>query len=753
MLASLLIASATHIITELVSSIDYFLDLAQVPHFMQMHKGELDQGEIDVFVKEHDSIVDQQTVAMLNINGSNLYLGGDTSEADSVMDISFVTQNDRFDYLLDLENKPISLEKGQVGVPIYFMKKNSMEIGDKVRIVSGNETIELVVASFVRDAQMNSPLATSKRFVVSKDDYDKIVPIGDMEYLIEFHLKDMSLIPDITKAYEESNLPKKGPAIDYNLFKSLNAISDGIVALVIILISLLLMMISILCLRFTMISTMEEDYREIAVMKAIGIQGKHIRNLYMIKYIAMVTVAAILGYAGSFFLGKIVTAGIALNMGTTPKTTLDYMMPLIATGIVFIIIIVSCMIILRRFKKITPVDGLRATNIRESRGMIKLLSLYKNRLMNTNIFLGVKDVIGQLRVYSILLVVFIICTFILIIPVNIYNTIKSPTFVTYMGIGKSDMRIDIQQSKDITERYDAIHDYIKADKDVDKYGGLITCRYKVLNSENIWQNMSIETGDLSVFPLNYMKGRTPTEPGEIALSVLGAKELNKNIGDTLNVQIEGQSQPLTVTGIYQDVTNGGKTAKALIPYTKDTVLWYVMGVNLKQGVDITKKMEEYAGAFDYVKISNLDSYVTQTFDDLIKQLRAMKYLAIAIAIAISCLITSLFLKMLMAKDSVKIAIMKSLGFSSKNIQVQYVTRGLLVLVMGIILGTIVSNTLGQSLVSLIASSQGASAIMFIINPIETYFLYPLLLTGVVVITTIISSQTIETSSIAEKIRE
>lgn len=41
------------------------------------------------------------------------------------------------------------------------------------------------------------------------------------------------------------------------------------------------MLIAMLCIRFTIITSMEEDYREIGVMKAIGIHNKDIQKNYI----------------------------------------------------------------------------------------------------------------------------------------------------------------------------------------------------------------------------------------------------------------------------------------------------------------------------------------------------------------------------------------------------------------------------------------------------------------------------------------
>jgi len=111
--------------------------------------------------------------------------------------------------------------------------------------------------------------------------------IGELEYLISFRLHDVNMIGEFEVMYQASNLPQTGVAITYSLFRMLNAITDGILAAVIVLISLLLIIIAALCLRFTLTATIEEDFREIGVMKAISIASHEIRRLYMVKYVAM----------------------------------------------------------------------------------------------------------------------------------------------------------------------------------------------------------------------------------------------------------------------------------------------------------------------------------------------------------------------------------------------------------------------------------------------------------------------------------
>jgi len=172
-----------------------------------------------------------------------------------------------------------------------------------------------------------------------------------LEYLIEFQLGDVNRLSDFSNAYESSNMPRIGPSVNYDLFKIINVITDSIVAVIVILVSLLFCIIAVLCLRFTILASIEEDYREIGVMKAIGIQQRDIKRIYLVKYLVMAALAAVIGYVLSLFLSELFTANIMLYLGTAPKNVPGLVIPFLASGMIFMIVLLSCMITLRRFRK------------------------------------------------------------------------------------------------------------------------------------------------------------------------------------------------------------------------------------------------------------------------------------------------------------------------------------------------------------------------------------------------------------------
>jgi putative ABC transport system permease protein len=105
LLAAMLVSGAVNIIITLFGSMDSLFIQSKAPHYVQMHSGEIDQSAIDAFSANNPLVESQQTVTMLGINGAYIYLGNNQdSEADSIIENSFVVQNKYFYFLFDTES-------------------------------------------------------------------------------------------------------------------------------------------------------------------------------------------------------------------------------------------------------------------------------------------------------------------------------------------------------------------------------------------------------------------------------------------------------------------------------------------------------------------------------------------------------------------------------------------------------------------------------------------------------------------------
>ena len=745
--AALLVSLAAVLVVNLSGAIDTLMTQAKTPHFMQMHSGVIDTARLAAFA-EGSSIDEFQVLEFLNVDGAQLVIGGN-SLADNVQDNGLSMQSEKFDYLLDLDGNIITVSDGEIYVPICYMRDGTAEIGDRA-VIYGKE---FTVAGFLRDSQMNSLLASSKRFLVSKNDYAKIKDLGSTEYLIEFRLVDLSDLGAFETAYTQAGLEANGPTITYPLFKTINAISDGLMIAVILLVSVLVVAIAFMCIRFTLLAKIEDDYREIGVMKAIGLCVSDIKKIYLAKYAVIAAAGCILGYALSFVFRGMLLENIRLSMGETENASFALLFGIIGILLVFFAIIAYVNGVLKRFRKISAAEAIRFGTSQDKSIGAKHFLLSKNRRLDTNSFLAVKDVLARKRLYATMLAVLVISAFIIIVPQNLYSTISSKGFSTYMGIGKCDIRIDIQQTDHISEKAAEIAKVMENDGTISKYAVLTTKTLKVKMEDGSEERIKIELGDHSVFPVKYSVGRAPAAEDEIALSVMNADALGKKVGDVITLAAPAAEKNLTVCGIYSDITNGGKTAKAVFSDPSAEIMWGVICAELPDKALVDGKISEYADKFDFAKVSGIDEYITQTFGPTISSVGKASVAAIAVALLITVLVTLLFMRMLVIKDRYSVAVMRALGFTDSDIRLQYVARSVFVLLVGIILGTLLANTLGEVLAGMVISSFGASSFRFAVNPLSTYLLCPLVMVCSVLIATIFGTSGTGKIKISQNIKE
>jgi putative ABC transport system permease protein len=746
--AAMLVSLAMILVINLTGSIDSLMAKAKTPHFMQMHTGELDLERLDAFAGGNEQIEEFQVLEFLNLEGSQIILGG-SSLAASLQDNGISRQSEKFDYLLDLDDKIITAVDGELYVPISYMRDGSAQVGDRAQIGGKDFT----VAGFLRDSQMNSTLSSSKRFLVSENDFEDLRALGSIEYLIEFRLYDLSALGAFESAYNAAGLESNGPTITYPLFRMINSISDGMMIAVILLVSILVVLIAFVCIRFTLLAKIEDDYREIGVMKAIGLRLADIKKIYLAKYAAIALIGAVIGYAFSFPFKDLLLVNIRLYMGESDSAALAPLFGALGVVIVVLAIIIYVNGVLKRFRTISAAEAIRFGMAQEKSITSKRMLLSENRLFNPNIFLGIKDVFARKSLYATMLVVVVLSAFIMIVPQNLYNTISSKNFITYMGIGRCDLRIDIQQTDNIAGKTAEVAKAIEKDGDIARYALLTTKTYVVLMKDGSTERLKIEIGDHSQFPLEYTEGRAPVAEDEVALSAINARELNKATGDTLTLLVKDKEKTFTLSGIYSDVTNGGKTAKAAFADDTAETMWSIINLDLVDNSMVASKAQVYQDSFGFAKVSAIDEYVLQTFGSTISSVKMAAYASAAIALFICALVTLLFMKMLVAKDRYSIAVMKAFGYTIQDIRIQFASRSVLVLLVGTVIGTALANTLGQTLAGQGIAYLGASAFSFTINPVLSYLLSPLLVLSFVMIATVAGTAGLGKIKISENIKE
>lgn len=693
----------------LLNSIDRLMEKAETPDFLQMHSGEIDISALEAFAASRTDVGKMQVSRFLNLENGEITLGGH-SLANNSQDNGLCVQNRYFDFLLDPEGNRIRVYPGYVYVPVCYRSDYEIKTGDVMRI----GTQELTVAGFLRDSQMNSMMASSKRFLVNELDYERLKPLGKEEYLIEFKLQKGEDVNAFSTAYADAGLPGNGPTITYPLIRLMNALSDGMMILVILLVSAVILMISILCIRYILLTGLEKDKREIGMMKAVGISQRDIHGLYFSKFLILSCIGALIGMLCAFGVSIPLRRQMNELYGTPDNMGLICLLS--AAGIIAVegLILLSVHRTLRASDKLTAVEALFGTGRFEKR---------KNR-------------------YLFIAVITAAAVALILIPQNIASTLSSPHFVTYMGIGSSQIRIDVRQSDRIGTVSESILNEIKQDEQTEGAVLMETRSYRITTEDGREYSIPVEIGDHSQYPVSYSEGSYPVGNNEIALSVLNATDLGLGIGDFVTIGMEQKAGEKAVRcricGIYSDITNGGKTAKACFETRDNSTppMWSVIYVTLKDPHEIKSWTDRYQDLFRnydaFIRVTDISDYLNATYGQTIIRIQKAAVVTMIASALILATVVLLFIRLTIWQERGDCSLKKALGFVSADIRSSYLKKALIYVLAGTAAGVFLGVVPGQNLAGLFLGSLGASGFQFIIDPVRTFILVPALIVMVAV---------------------
>lgn len=178
-------------------------------------------------------------------------------------------------------------------------------------------------------------------------------------------------------------------------------------------------------------------------------------------------------------------------------------------------------------------------------------------------------------------------------------------------------------------------------------------------------------------------------------------------------------QEYIVCGIYSDITNGGKTAKAAFLPGGGTSMWSVFYVSLKEGVAREQWLSAWTQVLSESGISaravDIQEYVSGTYAQTIQEVRMAAWAAVLAAALVMFVVVASFTRLLVAEESNELSLRKALGFTGRDIKGIYFLRYLPVLLAGVLMGILSGNLLGEQLAGLFLKSLGATGFRFLID--------------------------------------
>lgn len=747
-LASALLGAALVLALGVAGSVEGFMETARTPHFMQMHQGELDLKRLSEWSEAHPAVVAWEAISYLNVENSQLRFGASTLDAE-IQQNGFVTQPQHMDFLLDEDGEPVEPRPGEVYVPYFYEAKYGLDVGDTVTVVTGAEAgtadlTVLTVAGAFRDSQMNSTLASSKRLVVHPDDYQMLLAqTGSApEHLLSFRLQSPSAAAGFEADYFAAGLENDGPSLTWSMFRLINSLNDGLTALLFVLMSSVVLLITFLCIRYTLLATLEEDLGEIGVMKALGVNDRQISSIYLGKYRLLLGAGAAFGLTVALLARSIILANVQRSMGEVGAPLLGMLAALAGVALLYGATMLFVRRVLRRLRTLTPLQALRRDGAAVTSRARPRSLLAPTTGLRVNAKVAWANMRGAPAAHLTILAVALLTTLALLVPFRFGGTARSAEFVTYMGIGQYDLRVDLIGHPDALGASAAISAALSNDQGVARLELYVQETETAKDPQGKTAPIRVDYGDHAAFPVNYSAGRAPQTPTEISLSEQNAERFGVTVGGTLEVVsgqgASGQSANMTtftVTGIYQDVTNGGKTAKALPGPTMDAQQPGAMfAVSLTQGADVSAVAAAVSGAAEGAQVIDTSTFVQQMLGDLIRVMDGVAWVFAVVAVLLAWLIAGLGVRLMLVRERKPNAVMQALGFTRSDLRQQYLLRVLVPMGMGVTAGLMLATPVGNLMGNLVFATVGVSGLSLAFAPFSTLLGSALVVTAAAIAT-------------------
>lgn len=755
MLATTFIAASVNNMKIITTGLDYYFEMSGVCDYlintMSGINGEPTDNDlrIEEFLKRNELVSHYEVDDGLMIFENQLEDAGDSQlELDSTFAVFSIESNQQnyFD-----ENNQILTEirSGEMYIP-KKMLSDTFQVGDSIYIKSGDYKKKFTIKGTVKDIILGGELMGMNRVLISQKDFDELVEYG------EFVSQKMYGIytEDVDAFYQE--YVDKGFYILFNgdmaLIRS-TYIVDMIVAGILLAVSICLILISAIMLRFTILFTVSEDYKEIGIMKAIGMPDKSIRSLYVVKYLVISVLGAVIGYFLSIPFTDLLISNVVKNIVVEIGNN-NYITSGIISMAVVLLIVWFAYLSTGRIKKATPMDAIRSGNNGERFTKKSVFSMSKTGMRPTT-FMAINDVLCELKKYIVLVLTGMIGVWLVVMLVNTINTLQSEKIAAWFALAPCDFFIleqsRVEENVALANRQ-VYEDYLEElkgrlediDVDVDHTFTEVVLKYKISKGDLSYNSMALMGLGADTEVYMYDEGVAPKEKNEVAITHMVAEKIDAQIGDTVYVNMYGEERPFIVTAVYQSMNNMGEGIRFAETADVDfAAISGAFGVQVVLDGDMSK--EEVLDTIDKVskEMPEAEIKTTQEFlDDMIggisDMLKSVKTLIMTIVIIINILAMVLMQKMFLIREQGEIGMLKAIGFSNASLISWQTKRMALVLLVGVLLGVVTGTPVTQLTSGQVFKYMGASKIEFVINPLEIYVLYPVAIWVVTVVACMIT---------------
>lgn len=742
-MATIFLASSVNNILVVMSSVDYYMDYAKVPDISFFTAGDTEQEQIINWLEERTEIDDFGYNFLFSLEQKDVTILKGNQKVSFITDgVSIYLGTTQVEYckVFDLNGNEVTLEDNEVALSQYMLDKNHLQVGDTLIIQVGDIKKELKIRTGLKDAAFGNSFVGINRILINQSNLKQYVEHNSNDILYLYYANINKQL-DFAKELNLQGFKTVVQTIPKDTYTMVYAF-DLIMAALLILIGICLILIALLVLRFTLVFTVEEDYREIGVMKAIGIRDFSIKKIYLIKYFVLVITGSFLGLVLSIPISSQMVSGINKNM-IMKDSSANFGINVLCTFFIILVVLFFCYHCTARLNKISPIVAIRGGATGERFERDSVIMLHKCKQMPVVMYLALNDIFKNVKKYFVMLITFLVSFILITIPLNTLNTMHSKEMAKKFAIDPDSAvyvnGLKHKNTEELKEQMRLLEEKLKQ-KGYDVQLTAIpfyflpyreqgqTLGNKILTSQLLGPNQNY---------LVYQEGMASVLENEIAFSQKALKENGWKIGDTIETYINGEKKSFLITGAYSDYMQLGISARInpVVDLGKEFLFDY-WNIMLDMKTDKTQKelKDELELQFPEYEWSTTQEFMDRNLGGIQQSLQNLLHPMTGMLCAVIMLITWLMERLFVVREKGEIAMMKSIGFCNKTIRLWQVLRMVWVAVLSMIIAIPLSLVSNRWMLKPIFAIMGADVEIQVI-PWQVYGVYPgILLFGIILAT-------------------
>lgn len=645
--------------------------------------------------------------------------------------IRIVAQNETVDSVWNedmtgLNTDVPELSRGEIYLPRALKDYDNLKVGDKMTAYFEGASYEFTIKGFVEEPVCGSSFMPLKVPFICQEDFDEIAENRRKAVAENPELSaDLNEIVYITKA-DSCDLTDNRFAQELNKTSDIASYASGILTrtdslyyqgiMPNIILNIFMSFVIILAVIVFVVmsnsisSSIEMNYTDLGILKAQGFDSHRLKLVFLGQYMLAEIIGTVVGIILSvpivIYLPRVFEpiVGIKIVGGIDIGRSLLILLGILMVSALYI------MLISEKIGTISPiraVSGGRCEVFFDSRMTLPI----KGRVLSPSLAFRQFTSGGKRYVASILIASLLV--FFLMTMTGMTDVVSSENALRAMGAISEDITVYLdtegyspENTEYVKNQFESIENIIRQYTDIEERYGF-EGSYMVLNGEKLSCRMA---EDEEVFTVT--KGRAPLYENEIVVSQIYAEDMGYNIGDVLEVSYRGRKKNCVISGYITDATTASDAGR-FFGMNSDTASFFIddftvqyVGYKLSdpdRAEEIKDKIESELTGDVIISVYSGDGSTENMITMIAYSIKAVIYV---ISVIFVLVVVSMICSKTFVREKIDIGIYKALGFTSRNLRLQFAVRFLIVAFFGIIIGTTLSLTLSEKLLSYMLRSMG-----------------------------------------------